>query len=67
MQPLSSLLDQLSYSSSFIKDALNAAGRMGIKEVYGILAQFDYAYDPSQVSKEVAKDPVFIGYFDWHE
>jgi hypothetical protein len=39
--PLASLLIQLSYSNSFIGDALNAAERMGIREAFGVIVQFD--------------------------
>jgi hypothetical protein len=67
LQSLSSLLRDVSYSSSFIKDTVGAAERKGIKDGYGVLTQFDFAYDPNKVTKEVAKDPVFIGYFKWHE
>lgn len=66
-QPLASLLGQLSYSGSFIQNALVAADRIGIKEAYGVIAQYDFAYDPSKVTKPISKDPLFIGYFDWHE
>ena len=66
-QPLSSLMSQLSYSGSFIQDALNAAKRMGIMEAYGVMVQFDFAYDPSKVTRQISKDPAFIGYFGWHE
>jgi hypothetical protein len=64
---VASLLSQLSYSSSFIQDALTAAKHMGITEAYGVMAQFDFAYDPSRVTKPISNDPVFIGYFRWHE
>ena len=67
MQPLNSLLEQLSYSNSFIDKAIGAAEQMGIRDAYGVLAQFDFAYDPTRVTKLVSSDPVFIGYFDWHE
>jgi hypothetical protein len=67
LQPLSSLVSQLSYSSSFIHDTLNAAERMGIKDAYGVIVQFDFAYDPSKVTKQIASAPVFIGYFNWHD
>ncbi len=64
-QPLHALLGQLSYSGSFDSNALSAAEHMGIKEGYGVLAQFDFAYDPGKITKRVRKDPVFIGYFEW--
>lgn len=66
-QPLSSLVEQLSYSASFSKSALEAADRIGIKTAFGVIAQFDFAYEPSTVTKPISKDPVFIGSFRWHE
>lgn len=66
-QPLASLLSQLSFSGSFIHDAMAAADRMGINEAYGVIVQFDFAYDPSKVTRPISRDPVFIGYFDWHD
>lgn len=66
-QSLSSLLAQVSYSSSFIEETLKAAQGIGIKEAYGVLAQFDFAYDRNKVTKQVAQDSIFVGYFDWHD
>ena len=66
-QPVASLLGQLSYSGSFIDDALIASGRMGITEAFGVLAQFDFAYDPNRATGAVSADPVFVGVFAWHE
>lgn len=66
-QQLSSLVSQLSYSTSFINDAINAAERIGIKEALGVIAQYNFAYDPSKVSRELASDPVFIGYFKFQD
>jgi hypothetical protein len=67
MKPLSSILAPLSYSKSFIDTAVSAAERLGIKEAYGVLAQFDFAYDPRQITKQIGREPVFIGCFDWHD
>jgi hypothetical protein len=67
MLPLSSLLRDVSYSSSFLDEAIRAAESRGVKGGYGIVTQLDFAYDPSKVTKPVAKDPVFLGCFKWHE
>jgi hypothetical protein len=67
LQPLASLLGPLSYSSSFINEALNEAGRLGIKEAYGVMVHFDLGYDPSNVTRAISVDPVFIGKFVWLE
>jgi hypothetical protein len=62
-----SLLEPLSYSVSFLDEALAGAGRLGITEAYGVLAQFDFAYNPVEVTRPVAHDPIFLGCFQWHE
>jgi hypothetical protein len=62
-----SLLDQLSYAASFGADAAAAAQKLGIAKAYGVLAQFDFAYDPRLVSRPIARDPTFLGCFPWHE
>jgi hypothetical protein len=64
-ETLASLFGPVSYSSSFIHEALSAADRLGINEAFGVVVQFDFAYDPTKVRKPVAKNPVFIGYFHW--
>lgn len=66
-QSLASLLSQLSYASSFIEDALNTANRLGIEDAYGVIVQFDFAYDPSTIARQISPDPVFIGHFSWHD
>ena len=66
-QTLSSLLSQLSYAGSFIDDALNSANRLGIKDAYGVIVEFDFAYDPSKIARPISTEPIFIGYFKWHD
>lgn len=65
--PLVSLIEKLSYSASFVDEAMAAAKRMNIESGYGVIAQYDFAYDPSKVQKPIRRDPVFIGYFPWHD
>jgi hypothetical protein len=67
LQPISQLLEQLSYSESFASAASAAAHSLGIAEAYGVIAQFDFAYDPKAVTKPIAVEPVFIGSFPWRE
>src|SRR5215472_970198 len=48
-----SLIKPLSYSASFLDVAVAAAVRLGVTEAYGVLAQYDFAYDPTQVERPV--------------
>ncbi len=65
--PIRSLVEPLSYSVSFLDEALAAAQRLGITAAFGVLAQFDFAYNPVDVTRTVARDPIFLGCFLWHE
>jgi hypothetical protein len=65
--PLESLMRQLSYSESFIDEAMQAATRVGITKALGVLVQFDFAFDPTEIPGPIAKDPLFLGYFDWNK
>lgn len=67
LTPLHALIEPLSYSESFIEEAIKAAQRLGIANALEVIAQYDFAYDPRKVTKPIAKDPVFIGYFHWHD
>jgi hypothetical protein len=58
------ILRRLSYSSSFIEATMKAAAKRKITDAYWALAQYDYAY---KTRAGVAKDPVFIGAFDWND
>src|SRR5579872_2361596 len=51
VQPLASLLSQISDANSFLDEAVVAAERIGVKEAYGVIAQFDFAYEPSKVTR----------------
>lgn len=59
------LLVDLSYSKSFIANAIEAARKLGIFEARWLTAQYDFDYDPSKVSRPIASDPVFIGSFTY--
>lgn len=67
LESLVILLTQLSYSDSFIDAALRAADQIGITMAFGVVAQFNFEYDPKQVTRPASDDPVFIGAFGWHE
>lgn len=65
--PVGALLQPLSYSESFAADAADAAERMGIMQAYAVIAQFDFAYERAKVTRRVAPDPMFLGWFNWHD
>ena len=59
------LLRDISYSKSFVDAATQEANRVGMDSAYGIVLQFDFAYDPAQVLRPIAADPVFLGTFSY--
>jgi hypothetical protein len=61
------ILGRLSYSSSFMKAALEAAATKKVTNVYCALAQYDFAYKPEKARPPVADDPLFLGVFDWND
>ena len=61
------ILSRLSYSSSFLGPATEAAAKKKVKQAYWALAQYDFAYNPERVRRAVAKDPLFLGVFDWND
>lgn len=63
--PLNQLLEDISYSESFIKEALIAAQEKDIAESRWVVVQYDFEYNPKKVSRKVSDDPVFIGVFKY--
>lgn len=61
------VLKLLSYSSSFLEAALDAAAAKKITKVHSAIAQFDFAYKPERARSPVAPDPLFLGVFDWND
>jgi len=61
------ILRRLSYSSSFLGPASQAAAKKKVAHAYWALAQYEFAYDPKRVRRAVAKDPLFLGVFDWND
>jgi hypothetical protein len=61
------VLASLSYSSSFLAAATEAAAKRKLHRTYWALAQYDFAYDPRRVRGTVAEDPLFLGVFDWND
>ena len=65
--PITDILQQLSYSASFLDVAVRAAEARGIRSAFWALGQYDFAYDPARLDTPVAPDPVFIGTFPWSD
>jgi hypothetical protein len=65
--PVSSLISQLSYSSSFFLAAVQGAKAKGVEEAFAVLAQFNFAYDPTKVTRPVEPGIIFIGFFPWND
>ena len=61
------MLNRLSYSSSFLVPANQAAAKKKVSQAYWALAQYDFAYNPERVRGAIAKDPLFLGVFDWND
>jgi hypothetical protein len=65
---VSELVLKLSYSDSFRDAAIESALQLGIVSARWIMAQYDFAYDPTRVGlAALPTEPVFIGRFKWHE
>src|SRR6266404_4277991 len=64
---VAAILSRLSYSSSFLGPVNQAAAKKKVNQAYWALAQYDFAYNPERVRGAVAKDPLFLGVFDWND
>jgi hypothetical protein len=62
---LAKLLEPLSYSQSYMCEALAAASRHGLEKARWVTVQYDFDYDPSKIRRPIADDPVFIGSFPY--
>lgn len=60
---LRELIAPLSYSATFIDAAIAAARKRGLEKARWVTVQYDFEYDPSKVTRQIACDPVFIGSF----
>ncbi|WP_202742875.1 hypothetical protein [Acinetobacter calcoaceticus] len=65
MVSLNELIEDLSYSKSFINEVVSVAFEKGIVDCRWVTAQYDFAYNPSKVRRNIAKDPIFIGNFKY--
>ncbi len=65
--PVEKLLMDLSFSNTFLTNATGVAHAKGLAHARWILVQYDFAYDPKMVQRQIAEDPVFIGSFEYQE
>jgi len=65
--PIDSLCSRLSYSASYLSEALAAARSLGIQSGRWAVMQLNYDYRPDEVKKPIATDPIFLGSFRWYE
>ena len=61
--PLQALLKDVSYSKSFTDNVLQAAEKKGVFQARWVVLQYDFHYDPTKVTRQIADDPIFIGAF----
>jgi hypothetical protein len=63
--PVQKLVEKLSYSSTFLAEAIKRTEEMGVKRARYVLCQYDFAYDPDKVQVAIMSDPMFLGVFRW--
>jgi len=61
------ILGKLSYSSTFLDAAVQAAAEKSIKHAYWGLAQYDFVYKPKPLRNVDERAPLFLGVFDWND
>lgn len=62
---LRDLLNDISYSESFIDAAIKAASNKGITKARWVIAQYDFEYNPRRIVRPISTDPIFIGVFPY--
>jgi hypothetical protein len=61
------IVAKLSYSSTFLHAATQAAAEQSITHAYWALAQYDFVYKPNPRRKLDERAPYFLGVFDWND
>jgi hypothetical protein len=61
------ILGKLSYSSTFLEAATQAAAKKSIKHAYWALAQYDFVYKLRAGRKLDERAPLFLGVLDWND
>ncbi len=64
---VSRLLDELSYSETYIDEAIARSKELGIKEAKWVIVQYNFAYKPDKVNRVISPDPVFVGVFAYSD
>jgi len=65
--PVEEILGKLSYSSTFLNAAIQAAAEKSITHAYWALAQYDFVYKRRPSRKVDERAPLFLGVFDWND
>jgi hypothetical protein len=60
-------LENLSYSSSYSDAVVTEAKKRGIEKARWAVVQYDFAYEPTRVVREIASEPLFIGVFPYSD
>ena len=61
------VLGKLSYSSTFLDAASQAAAEKSITHAYWALAQYDFVYRATPGRKVDERAPLFLGVFEWND
>lgn len=62
MTPLRKVFEPMSYSASWVEDALASAKELGIKKCRRAFFILNFAYDPQKVQNPLPADPVLSEY-----
>ncbi len=65
MVAIEKLLSELSYSKSFVSDVVRSVDKLNLEKGRWILAQYDFDYKPSKITRPISPDPIFIGSFKY--
>jgi hypothetical protein len=61
------LLSEISYSKSFLSNALASAHEMGISSARWVIVQFDFSYNPAKIQRPISSDAIFLGVFSYSD
>jgi len=61
------LLKDISYSESFIDEAVKKAQEKNIQSAKWVIVQYDFAYDLNKINIDISKEPIFLGVFDYED
>jgi len=61
------LLKDISYSESFIDQAVKKAQERNIQSAKCVIVQYDFAYDLNKITIDISNEPMFLGVFLYEE